>query len=130
MSWQSYVDNQICNVVSSKLAIIASLDSGAIWAKLDESEKQVSQNELKVIADTIKANPQAFLESGIHLAGEKYFCLSAEQNLVRGRRNSSALIIVATRTCLLVVATTEGFPPGVLNTCVERLGEYLVQNNF
>lgn len=130
MSWQAYVDNQICNYVSSKIAIIASLQDGAIWAKQEKSEKSVQQQELKLIIDTMRNNPKSFQEHGVHLAGEKYFCLSAEPNLIRGRKGSSALCIVATKSCLLVVVTIDGFPPGVLNTVVERLGDYLITNNF
>lgn len=91
---------------------------------------QVTQEELKTIADAIRYKPNSFQENGIHLGGEKYFCLSAEGNLVRGRKGSSALCIVATNTCLLAVATTDGFPPGQLNTVVEKLGDYLRTNNF
>ena len=130
MSWQAYVDNQICGFVDSKLAVIASLQDGSVWAKKEKTEKPVSQEELKVVADTMRTNPQSFQETGIWLAGEKYFCLSAERYLVRGRKGSNALCIVATKSCLLVVASGDGFPPGVLNTVVERLGDYLVTNNF
>lgn len=31
---------------------------------------------------------------------------------------------------LLVAATIDGFPPGQLNTVVEKLGDYLKQNNY
>lgn len=60
---------------------------------------QVTQQELKTIADAIKANPNSFLENGIHLGGEKYICIQADNSLVRGRKGSSALCIVATNTC-------------------------------
>lgn len=126
MSWQNYVDNQICNYVQSKIAIIASLQDGAVWAKQEKSDKPVTQQELKVIADTMKTNPKSFQEHGVHLGGEKYICLSAEPHLVRGRKGSAAMSIVATKSCLIVVVTTDGFPAGVLNTVVERLAEYLV----
>jgi hypothetical protein len=59
----------------------------------------VSQEELKKIADTMRTKPAAFNENGIWLGGEKYFCLMADNNLVRGRKGSSALCIVATNTC-------------------------------
>lgn len=130
MSWQAYVDDQICSVVQSKLAVIASFADGSIWAKKVDQEKNVTQQELQVIANTMRTNPNNFLEHGIHLAGEKYFCLAAEPKLIRGRKGSQALCIVATNTCLLVVVTIDGFPPGILNTVVERLGDYLLQNNF
>ena len=51
----------------------------------------------------MKNNPSSFLECGIRLGGEKYFCLSAENNLVRGRKGSSALCIVATNTCKYII---------------------------
>lgn len=62
---------------------------------------KVTQQELKTIADTMRNNPGSFQEHGIHLGGEKYFCLTAENNLVRGRKGSSALCIVATNTCMI-----------------------------
>lgn len=31
---------------------------------------------------------------------------------------------------LLVAATTDGFPPGQLNSVVEKLGDYLRSNNY
>ena len=41
MSWQSYVDNQICQHVECRLAVIAGLD-GSVWAKFEKDiPKQV-----------------------------------------------------------------------------------------
>jgi len=131
MSWQTYVDNQICAQVSCRVAVIAGLQDGAVWAKFEKDlAAPVSQEELKSIADAMRGNPGSFQETGIRLGGEKYFCLSAENNLIRGRKGSSALCIVATNTCLLAAATTDGFPPGQLNTVVEKLGDYLRTNNY
>lgn len=130
MSWQNYVDQQICGPVKCKFAVIASLQDGSIWAKKEDTDKIVTQQELKVIADTLRTNPSSFTASGIHLAGEKYFCLHAEPNLVRGRKGGAALSIVSTKSALLVVATIDGFPPGQLNTCVEQLAEHLISHDY
>lgn len=131
MSWQAYVDNQICAAVSCRVAVIAGLQDGAIWAKFEKDlPSEVTQEELKVICDAIRTNPNSFQERGIRVGGEKYFCLQAENNLVRGRKGSSALCVVATGTCLLLAATTDGFPPGQLNTVVEKLGDYLRTNSY
>ncbi|KAF8765073.1 uncharacterized protein LOC129971482 [Argiope bruennichi] len=131
MSWQAYVDNQICAEVSCRVAAIAGLQDGSIWAKYEDPQaKPVTQQELKAIADGMRSNPSAFQETGIYLGGEKYICLYAEPTLLRGRKGSSAMIVVATNTCLLVAATIDGFPPGQLNTVVEKLGDYLKQNNY
>jgi profilin len=131
MSWQTYVDNQICAQVSCRVAVIAGLADGAVWAKFEKDlPSPVTQEELKTIGDALRNSPGSFQENGIRLGGEKYFCLSAENNLLRGRKGSSALIIVATNTCLLAAATTDGFPPGQLNTVVEKLGDYLRSNSY
>lgn len=36
MSWQAYVDNQICAAVSCRVAVIAGLQDGAVWAKFEK----------------------------------------------------------------------------------------------
>lgn len=130
MSWQSYINNQICHPIKARFAVIAGLQDGVIWAEKENSGVTVTQQELKTIADTMRTNPKSFCEQGVYLGGEKYVCLLAESNLIRGRRGSAALSIVATKTCLIVVVTIDGFPPGTLNTVVEKLGEYLVSENY
>lgn len=39
-------------------------------------------------------------------------------------------ILIFSFSGLLVAATTDGFPPGQLNAVVEKLGDYLKQNNY
>lgn len=130
-SWQAYVDNQICALVRCKTAAIAGLQDGAIWAKFEATPTNaITQAEMKVIIDTMRASPNKFLENGIHLGGEKYITISADEKLVRGRKGTSALIVVVTNTLMLAVATQDGFPPGQLNSVVEKLGDYLRNNNF
>lgn len=49
MSWQSYVDNQICQHVDSRLAVIAGLTDGAVWAKFEKDlPKQVTFTLLRL----------------------------------------------------------------------------------
>lgn len=38
MSWQVYVDNHICPHVSCKVAVIAGLQDGVVWAKYEKDE--------------------------------------------------------------------------------------------
>ncbi|XP_022656084.1 profilin-like [Varroa jacobsoni] len=131
MSWQQYVDNQICAFVQAKSAAIAGLNDGSIWAKFELAPNNaITSAEMKTIAENMRTKPQKFQETGIHLGGEKYVCLNAEEKLVRGRKGTSAMCIVATNTCLLVVSTVDGFPAGQLNTVVEKLADYLRQSNY
>ncbi|RWS20375.1 Profilin-5-like protein [Leptotrombidium deliense] len=85
---------------------------------------------MNAICDAMRSGPGIFNENGIQLGGEKYFCVLAESNLVRGRKGTSALCMVTTNTCLLVAATTDGFPPGQLNTVLEKLADFLRANNY
>ena len=131
MSWQAYVDNHIWQQVECKLAIIGGLNDGLIWAKNEKELPQpVTQEELKAIADAMKNHPDSLQANGIHLAGEKYFCIQAENNLLRGRKGSSALCVVTTNQCLLCAVTEDNVPAGQLNTVVEKLGDYLRSSNY
>lgn len=40
MSWQAYVDNQICAAVSCRVAVIAGLQDGGVWAKFEKDIPQ------------------------------------------------------------------------------------------
>jgi len=131
MSWQAYVDDQICKQVSCKFACIAGLANGQIWAQQAESsDVKVGEDEIKTIATKIMSDPDNFTQCGIMLGGEKYICISAEKGLVRGRKNKNALCIVATNTCLLVAVCKDGGSPGQLNNVVEKLADYLRQNQY
>ncbi|XP_013779145.1 profilin-1-like [Limulus polyphemus] len=131
MSWQNYVDNQICNQVECRIAVIAGLQNGGIWAKYEMgSNTPITETEVRSIIEKMKSNPTLFQETGIHIGAEKYICLKAEDNLLRGRKGSSALCIVTTEQCLIAAATTDGVPPGRLNMVVERLGDYLRMSGY
>lgn len=131
MSWQYYVDNQICQKVKCRLAVIGGIDDGLVWAKMEKDVPQsVTQEELKVLADAVKNNPDTLHTNGIHLAGEKYFCIQAENNLLRARKGNSALCVVTTNQCVVCAATEDEVPAGQLNLVVEKLGDFLRASNY
>ncbi|XP_054164851.1 profilin-like [Oppia nitens] len=126
MSWQSYIDSEIKDKVSCNVAVIAGITDGQLWGHyVKEGLQPIIPTELKTIADTMRDNPNCFLEKGIHLGGEKYFCLSAENSLIRGRKDNRALCVVSTNATLVGAVTADNEPPGKLNTVVEKLGDYL-----
>ncbi|XP_076370113.1 uncharacterized protein LOC143256597 [Tachypleus tridentatus] len=130
MSWQVYVDDHICCQIQCRIAVIAGLDGG-IWAKREnDPNAQITPSELKFIVDSMRTNPSVFEENGIHIGGEKYICLKAENTLLRGRKGSSALCVVATEKCLIAAGTIDGVPAGNLNIVVEKLGEYLRASGY
>ncbi|XP_022255685.1 profilin-A-like [Limulus polyphemus] len=121
MSWNTYVDVEICSRIRCRIAVIAGHDGG-VWASHGQP---TSQAELKIIADQMKTNPAVFQEKGIFVGGDRYICLHAEEDLVRGRKGGSALCIVKTGRSIIVAAAEDGESPGKLNVVVEKLGEYL-----
>ncbi|CAG2168982.1 unnamed protein product [Oppiella nova] len=112
MSWQSYVDEMIIKEIDCKYAIIAGLTDGQVWASYTKAElAQVSQTELKVIADALKTNPNSFLEKGIHFGSDKYVCLSVEDSVLLGRKG------------LVCAVGDDKCAPGKLNTVVGKKSE-------
>ena len=131
MSWQAFVDQQILAIVPCKVALIAGIDDGTIWAQNEGSGVTVTPEELAAIGRSIKSNNATeFQESGIKLGGEKYICITFEPFLVRGRKNKNALCIVGTTSCLIVAVCDEKATPGQLNNAVEKLGDYLKANGY
>lgn len=62
MSWQSYVDGQICGMVDCRVAVIAGSADGAVWAKFEKPEltKPVSVNFFCVLfCLDVRARPAA-----------------------------------------------------------------------
>lgn len=132
MSWQPYIDNQIRKHVNARIVVIYGIQDGGIWAKYEAAgiTSPVTPEEMKLISDTMSSKPEKFQERGVYIGGEKFFCISAENNLVRGRKQSQALCIVPTNKCLIACATADGFPPGQLNSVVEKLADYLKSLDF
>ncbi|XP_022252073.1 profilin-2-like isoform X2 [Limulus polyphemus] len=95
-----------------------------------EKYQKITPNELKFIVDSMRSNPTVFQENGIRIGGEKYICLNAENTLLRGRKGSSALCVVATEQCLIAAATIDGVPAGNLNMVVEKLGDHLRASGY
>lgn len=132
-SWQTYVDNQICAQITCKAAVIAGVTDGSIWAKFEATPANaITQAELKNISDAMRnGKVSTFHENGIHIGGEKYVCLGVIDNkILRGRKGTSPMAVILNPTCMLAVTATDGFPPGSLNSVVEKLSDYLRQNNF
>ncbi|XP_013789482.1 profilin-like [Limulus polyphemus] len=130
MSWQNYVDDEICSKIPCKAVAIAGHD-GRIWAKFEKDPAfQITQAELKLICDQMNSSPETFHGSGIHVGGQRYICLTSESNLLRGRKGGTPLCIVKTLQAVIVAAAEDGSIAGQLNIVVEKLGEYLTNSGY
>lgn len=131
MSWQQYVDDQIVAKIDCKTAAMGSLADGSLWGHFETAPQfAITADELKTIVTNMRSGPEYFQANGIRLGGEKFICLSAEEKLLRGRKGTSSMAVVATQTCVIAAVAKDGFSAGQLNTVVEKLADYLKTNNY
>ena len=120
MSWQTYVDSQMIEK-KLKQAAIAGLD-GSIWAK--SNDFNISPEEVKKVLNSY-TDTSVMASSGINLAGQKYFFLSATDDVVRGKQGKGGVHIMKTNQAVLVAVYDDPMLAPEAATVTETLGNYL-----
>nr|ALS04924.1 profilin [Pseudodiaptomus poplesia] len=120
MSWQQYVDSQMIQKNMSKAAIAGK--DGSIWAK--SNGFNLTAEEVKKILDSYD-NPSSLASSGINLEGQKYFFLSGNDEVLRGKQGKGGVHLMKTSQALLIGVYDEPMAPNQAATITESLGEYL-----
>jgi len=120
MSWQEYINTQMVGK-NLKEAAIAGTD-GNIWAKSSSFDIQPAevQNLLKNFDE-----PSGLAATGINLAGQKYFYLSGDERVMRGKLGKGGVHVMRTKQALLVGVYDDPMQPAQAATITETLGEYL-----
>merc|ERR1712002_852175 len=98
MSWQEYINTQMVGK-NLKEAAIAGTD-GNIWAKSSSFDIQPA-------------------------AGQKYFYLSGDERVMRGKLGKGGVHVMRTKQALLVGVYDDPMQPAQAATITETLGEYL-----
>ncbi|KAI8913521.1 profilin [Gorgonomyces haynaldii] len=126
MSWQAYVDtNMVGTGKVSKAAIYG--HNGQAWAT--SQGFHVSDTEIQVIVNAFKDASQ-IRASGIHVNGEKYFALRADDRSVYGKKGTSGLVCVKTKQAILIGVYNEPVQFGEATKVVEALADYLISVNY
>jgi len=120
MSWQDYIDTQLIGK-DLKNAVIAGHD-GNVWAK--SQDFNVTPNEIQALL-TNYGNQESLASSGISLGGQKYFYLSGDDEVIRGKQGKGGVHCVKTNQTLLVGIYDSPMEPAQAATITEKLGEYL-----
>merc|ERR1711931_43613 len=120
MSWQQYVESQMIEKKLKKGAI-AGLD-GNIWAK--SSDFEVTAAEVRSLLDSYE-DPSKMSSTGIVLAGQKYFYLSGDEKVVRGKQGKGGVHLMRTKQTLLIGVYDEPLTPPEAANITESLGDYL-----
>eukprot|EP00999_Lentomonas_sp_LEN2_P001580 NODE_2644_length_528_cov_62.551122_g2594_i0.p1 GENE.NODE_2644_length_528_cov_62.551122_g2594_i0~~NODE_2644_length_528_cov_62.551122_g2594_i0.p1 ORF type:complete len:125 (+),score=16.24 NODE_2644_length_528_cov_62.551122_g2594_i0:60-434(+) len=124
MSWQAYVDQQLVGTGHVTKAAILGHD-GSQWA----ATAGFSVSEGKQLAAQF-ANPNSAFSEGIKVAGVKYMTIKADQRSIYGKKGAGGCVCVKTNQAILVGMYDENIQPGQCTTVVEKLADYLIENNY
>lgn len=126
MSWQSYVDDHLINTGKVQKAAILGL-AGGVWAKSAGYELNVQ--EQKAAVEAFK-NPDNVRASGIRLAGQKFFTLTADQRSIYGKKQADGCILVKTKQAVLVAEYVAPTQQAEAVPIVEKLADYLISVGY
>ena len=120
MSWQDYVNTQLVGK-DLKEAAIAGHD-GNLWAK--SANFNVTTGEIQTILQNYDTQHN-LASTGFTLGGQKYFYLSGDEEVMRGKQGKGGVHLVKTNQALLVGVYEAPMEPSAAATVTEKLGDYL-----
>eukprot|EP00090_Calanus_glacialis_P004156 TRINITY_DN13071_c0_g1_i1.p1 TRINITY_DN13071_c0_g1~~TRINITY_DN13071_c0_g1_i1.p1 ORF type:complete len:126 (+),score=35.03 TRINITY_DN13071_c0_g1_i1:55-432(+) len=120
MSWQDYVNTQLVGK-NLKEAAIAGHD-GNLWAK--SANFNVTSGEIQTILQNYDTQHN-LASTGFSLAGQKYFYLSGDEEVMRGKQGKGGVHLVKTNQALLVGVYEAPMEPSAAAIVTEKLGDYL-----
>ncbi|EKG20276.1 Profilin/allergen [Macrophomina phaseolina MS6] len=133
MSWQAYVDTSLVGTGNVDKAAIFNAEGNSVWATsagftIDpkEAAEIVSAYKDKGDANGIKQ----VQSTGLHIAGDKYVVLKADERSLYGKKGREGIVIVKTTQAILVAHYPETVQPGVAANTVEQLGDYLISVGY
>ncbi|ODV81006.1 profilin [Suhomyces tanzawaensis NRRL Y-17324] len=126
MSWQAYTDNLVATGKIDKAALY-SRAGDSLWAQSSSFELQSS--EITGIAQGFDdaSNLQAH---GLHVQGQKYFLLRADDRSIYGKFEAEGVVAVRTKQAILVAHYPAGVVAGEATTVVEKVADYLISVGY
>ena len=126
MSWDSYVNDNLVGSGHCRKAAIFGLD-GTQWAA--SAQFGVKAGEGAAIAAVFKDPPSAFAK-GATLEGEKFMAIKSDGRSFYAKKGSSGFSAVKTNQCILLGFYDDKIQPGANANVVEKLADYLIENNY
>merc|ERR550517_2303750 len=84
----------------------------------------LTQDEMKAILENY-GSQENLASSGFSLGGQKYFYLSGDDEVLRGKQGKGGVHCVKTGQALLVGVYEDPMAPAQAATITEKLGDYL-----
>lgn len=126
MSWQAYTDNLIAS---------QKLDRAALYSRAGDSQWAQSNNCVLAAPEIAELaagfdNPSNLQASGLHVQGQKYFLLRADERSIYGKQAEEGIIAVRTKQAILVAHYPAGVQAAEATVVVEKLADYLISVGY
>lgn len=126
MSWQAYTDNLVATGKIDKSALY-SRAGDSLWAHSTSFE--LSSPEIQGIAQGFD-DPSDLQAHGLHVQGQKYFLLRADDRSIYGKHEAEGIVAVRTKQAILIAHYPAGIVAGEATTVVEKLADYLISVGY
>lgn len=90
---------------------------------------QLQQSEIAEIASGFD-NPTGLQSNGLHIQGQKFMLLKADERSIYGRFDAQGVVIVRTKQTILIGHYPAGVQAGEATKIVEQLGDYLISVQY
>ncbi|RPB23491.1 Profilin, actin-and phosphatidylinositol 4,5-bisphosphate-binding protein [Terfezia boudieri ATCC MYA-4762] len=127
MSWQGYVDTSLIGTGKIDKAAIFSAAGDSVWAV--STGFAAKPEEIKNIVNGW-TNPGPLYANGLHVNGEKYLCIKADERSIYGRLGKQGICCVKTKQAILVAHYPENVQSGEAAKVVEALADYLISVGY
>ncbi|CCD23819.1 profilin NDAI_0C01580 [Naumovozyma dairenensis CBS 421] len=126
MSWQAYTDNLLATGKVDK-AVIYSRAGDSVWAT--SGGFQLQANEISEICQGFD-NPAGLQSNGLHIQGQKFMLLRADDRSIYGRHDAEGVVCVRTKQTVLVAHYPPTVQAGEATKIVEQLADYLISVQY
>eukprot|EP00009_Paramoeba_aestuarina_P005417 CAMPEP_0201509764 /NCGR_PEP_ID=MMETSP0161_2-20130828/2716_1 /ASSEMBLY_ACC=CAM_ASM_000251 /TAXON_ID=180227 /ORGANISM="Neoparamoeba aestuarina, Strain SoJaBio B1-5/56/2" /LENGTH=126 /DNA_ID=CAMNT_0047904811 /DNA_START=109 /DNA_END=489 /DNA_ORIENTATION=+ len=126
MSWQAYVDNSLVGTGQVSKGALFGHD-GNQWAT--SAGFTVSKDEATKLVSGF-SNPAPLHAGGVHIAGNKYTVLKADDQSIYGKKGATGVCCCKTGQTLIIAFYDESIQPGSCANTAERLADYLREAGY
>ncbi|KAA6412885.1 MAG: profilin ii [Lasallia pustulata] len=125
-SWQAYIDTSLVGTGNIDKAAIFNSEGTSVWAT--SHGFTLGPAELREVVDSYKdkGDVKKVQSSGLHIAGERYVVIKADDRSLYGKKGKEGIVIVKTQQAILITHYPESVQPGSAANTVEQLGDYLI----
>lgn len=126
MSWNAYTDSLISTGKIDKAAIYSAAGD-SLWA--ESGGFQIAQQEILTIAGGY-ADPLQLQAHGLHMQGQKYFLLRADERSIYAKQDDQGIVAVKTKQAIVIAHYPSGVQAPEATSVVEKLADYLISVGY